>query len=74
MRRLDHITVKALERKAPGTSITDLVLLYTKIRKAAIFHAFDEQERNTILAALKSIDGLILLFDILFKDFKYLQI
>lgn len=31
MRRLDYITVKALERKALGTSITDLVFLYTKI-------------------------------------------
>ena len=74
MQRLDHITVKALERKAPGASMTDLAFLYTKIQKGAIFYAFEEQERNTILTALKSVDSLILLFDTFFEDFKYLQI
>lgn len=74
MRRLDHITVKALERKAPGASMTDLAFLYPKIQKVAMFHAFDEQERNTILAALKSVDGLVPSFDTFFEDFKYLRI
>ena len=31
MRRLDHTTVKTLERKAPGASMTDSAFLYTKI-------------------------------------------
>ena len=63
-----------MERKAPGTSITDLAFLYTKIQKGAIFYAFDKQERNTILYALKSVDRLVLLFDTFFEDFKYLRI
>lgn len=74
MRRLDHITVKALERKAPGASVTDLAFLYSKVQKGAMFHAFDEQERNTILHALQSLDGLVPSFDTFFEDFKYLQI
>jgi len=74
MRRLDHITVKALERKAPGASVTDLAFLYSKVQKGAMFHAFDEQERNTILHALQSFDGLVPSFDTFFEDFKYLQI
>lgn len=72
MRRLDHITVKALERNALGASMTDLAFLYTKIQKGAMFYAFDDQERNTILTALKSVDGLVPSFDTLFEDFKYL--
>ncbi len=74
MRRLDHITVKSLERKAPGASITDLAFLYSKVQKGAMFYAFDEQERNTILHALQSVDGLVPSFDTFFEDFKYLQI
>ena len=31
MRRLDHTTVKTLERKAPGASMTDSAFFYTKI-------------------------------------------
>lgn len=54
--------------------MTDLSFLYTKIQKGPMFHAFDEQERNTILNALKSMDGLVLSFDTFFEDFKYLQI
>lgn len=74
MRRLDHITVKALERKAPGASVTDLAFLHSKVQRGAMFHAFDEQERNTILHVLQSIDGLVPSFDTFFEDFKYLQI
>lgn len=33
MQRLDHITVKALECKAPGASMNDLAFLYGKYRK-----------------------------------------
>ena len=46
MGKLDDITVKASERKAPGTSVTDLAYLYGKIQKGAIFHNFSEQERK----------------------------
>jgi len=39
-----------------------------------MFRAFDEQERNTILHALQSVDGLVPSFNTFFEDFKYLQI
>ena len=74
MQRLDYITVKALECKAPGASINDLVFLYSKIQKGAIFHDFNERERNTILDALKLFDGLVPSFYTFFEDFKYLRI
>ena len=74
MRKLDYITVKALERKAPGTSVIDLAYLYGKIQKGAIFHNFSEQERNTIVDALRSVDGLVPSFDTFFEDFKCLRI
>ena len=74
MQRLDHITVKALECKAPGASMNDLAFLYGKIQKGAMFHDFNEQERNTILDALKSFDGLVPSFHTFFEDFKCLQI
>jgi len=73
MRKLDYITVKALERKAPGTSVSDLAFIYGKIQKGAMFHAFSEQERNIILDALRAVDGLVPSFDTFFEDFKYLR-
>ena len=74
MRKLDYITVKALERRAPGTSVTDLAYLYGEIQKGAIFHNFSEQERNTIVDALRSVDGLVPSFNTFFEDFKCLRI
>lgn len=52
MRQFDQIIVKTLKRKAPNASITDLTFFYFRIQKKAIFYAFDEQKRNTILYAL----------------------
>ena len=54
--------------------MTDLAFLYTKIQKGAMFHAFNEQERNAILHTLKSVDGLVPSFDTFFEDFKCLRI
>lgn len=39
-----------------------------------MFHNFNEQERNIILDALKSFDGLVPSFYTFFEDFKYLRI
>ena len=72
MQRLDPITVKALQCKAPGVSIDDFAYLYDKIGKGAMFHAFNESERLTILANLKSFDGLVPSFATFFDDFKCL--
>ena len=74
MQRLDPITVKAAQCKAPGVSINDLAFLYDKIGKGAMFHAFNEPERITILDTLKSFDGLVPSFSTFFDDFKCLAI
>ena len=74
MRRLDHITVKALDRKAPGASMTGFAFIYTKFQKGVLLRAADEQERNTILTALKYMGGLVPSIDMFFEDFKYLRI
>lgn len=74
MQRPDHITVKALECKAPGASMNDLAFLYGKIQKGAMFHDFNEQERNIVLDGLKIFDGLIPSFYTFFEDFKCLRI
>ncbi len=42
--RIDTITVKALEQRAPGTSTKDL----SKLRGGKIFSAFSDGERNKI--------------------------
>ena len=74
MQRLDPITVKAAQCKAPGASINDFAFLYDKIGKGAMFHAFNEPERITILDTLKSFDGLVPSFSTFFDDFKCLGI
>lgn len=74
MQRLDPITVKAAQCKAPRASINDLAFLYDKIGKGAMFHAFNEPERITILDTLKSFDGLVPSFSTFFDDFKCLGI
>ena len=74
MQRLDPITVKALQCKAPGVSIDDFAYVCDKIGKGAMFHAFDERERITILTPLKSFDGLVPSFSTFFDDFKCLEI
>ena len=38
--------------------MTDLADLHGKIQKGPIFHEFSEQERNIIVDALQSVDGL----------------
>lgn len=48
--------------------MTDLAFRYTKFQKGAMFYAFSEQKRNTILAALKSVDGLIPSFHTFLRD------
>lgn len=54
--------------------MNDLAFLYGKIQKGAMFHDFNEQERNTVLDVLKSFDGLVPSFYTFFEDFKCLPI
>ena len=54
--------------------MNDLAFLYGKIQKGAMFYDFNEQERNIVLDALKSFDGLVPSFYTFFEDFKCLRI
>ena len=73
MQRQNYITVKALDRKAPGTSAIDLAYLYGKMQKEA-FYSFSEQEHNTFVHALRSVDSLVPSFNSFFEDFKGLRV
>ena len=74
MRKLDYITLEALGRKGPGTSVIYLIYLYSQIVKGAVFHKLSEQDCNTIVDPLRSVDGFILSFDTFFEYCKCLLI
>ena len=74
MQRLDHVTVTALECRAPGQSTNDLAFVHGQVQEGALFHAFNERERDTMLDVLKSSDGLVPSFHTFFEDLKFLQI
>jgi len=65
--------VKALELKAPGTSISDSMTLYRQLRKGEIFSAFNLDRRMEIWAKLQAWEGLIPTLWTFFEDFKYLK-
>ena len=73
MQKVDYITVKALELKAPGTSTSDSMTLYRQLRKGEIFSAFNLDRRMEIWAKLQAWEGLIPTLWTFFEDFKYLQ-
>ena len=74
MQKVDHITVKALEGKAPRASVSDFTSLYRQMQKGELFSAFSEQERNAVWDTLQSVDGLIPSLLTFFNDFKSLQV
>ena len=73
MQKVDYITVKALELKAPGTSTSDSMTLYRQLRKGEIFSAFNLDRRMEIWAKLQAWEGLIPTLWTFFEDFKYIQ-
>ncbi len=73
MRKVDHITVKALELKAPGTSTSDTMTLFRQLKKGEIFGAFDMYRRMEIWARLQAWEGLIPTLWTFFEDFKYIE-
>ncbi len=52
MQKVDYITVKALELKALGTSISNSMTLYRQLRKGEILSAFNLDRRMEIWAKL----------------------
>ena len=74
MQKVDHATVKALERTAPSASLLDSASLYDQIQKGGVFGAFCERDRKAMWITLQSIDGLIPSLFTFFEDFKYLQV
>ena len=73
MQKVDYVTVKALELKAPGTSTSDSMTLYRQLRKGEIFSAFDLDRRMKIWAKLQTWEGLIPTLWTFFEDFKYIK-
>ena len=73
MQKVDYITVKALELKAPGTSTSDSMTLYRQLRKGEVFSAFNLDRRMEIWAKLQAWEGLIPTLWTFFEDFKYIQ-
>jgi len=73
MQKVDYITVKALELKAPGTSTSNSMTLYRQLRKGEIFSAFNLDRRMEIWAKLQAWEGLIPTLWTFFEDFKYIK-
>ena len=73
MQKVDYITVKALELKAPGTSTSDSMTLYRQLKRGEIFSAFNLDRRMEIWAKLQAWEGLIPTLWTFFEDFKYIQ-
>ena len=73
MQKVDYVTVKALELKAPGTSTSDSMTLYRQLRKGEIFSTFNLDRRMEIWAKLQAWEGLIPTLWTFFEDFKYIQ-
>jgi hypothetical protein len=75
MRRVDRVTVKALELTAPGACRTDMRALYEQVRSGQIFGAFNEQDREVAWRGVLSVstDRLIPSLYSFFEDVNYLQ-
>lgn len=72
LQKVDQVTVRALELKAPGFSIQDFQTIEGKLRSGQIFNAFAAQEREAIWELLRSFDGLIPSLSSFSEDIKYL--
>lgn len=73
MQKVDHVTVKALELKAPGTSTSDTMTLFRQLKNGEIFGAFNMDRRMEIWARLQAWEGLVPTLRTFFENFKYIE-
>lgn len=73
MQKVDYVTVKALELKAPGTSTSDTMTLFHQLKKGEIFGAFNMDRRMEIWAKLHAWEGLVPTLWTFFENFKYIE-
>lgn len=73
MRKVDCVTVKALEVQAPGASSSDAMSLFRALKKGDVFGAFSLEERMKIWARLYTTDGFVPTLWAFFENFKYIK-
>ena len=73
MRKVDCLTVKALEVQAPGASSSDGASLFRALKEGNIFEAFSLEERMKIWAKLYTIDSFVPTLWAFFENFKYIK-
>ena len=70
--KVDQVTVRAVELRAPRYSKQDALLLQGQLLSGQIFGAFSREEPEAIWQDLRSVDGLIPPLFTFFEDLKYL--
>ena len=73
LQKVDQVTVRALELRAPRYSRQDALVLEGQLLSGQIFSAFSRDEREDIWHELCSIDGLVPSLFTFFEDVKYLN-
>ena len=73
MARVDQVTVKELQLKAPWASTTDARVLRDKILEGKIFSLFSQQERERIWTKLQDFKGVIPSLFEFFENLKCLE-
>ena len=73
LQRVDQVTIKAFELKAPKYSKRDARDLQGKVLSGQICSLFSQEEREAIWSELRSIDYLISSLFTFFEDLKYLR-
>jgi hypothetical protein len=72
LQKVDQVTVRALELKAPRFSTRDSQTIEGQLRSGQIFKPFTAEERQAIWELLRSFDGLIPSLSSFSEDVKYL--
>ena len=73
MKKVDYASVKELELKAPGASVSDAASLLYKLKRGEIFGTFSLDYRMKLWVRLQGTEGLIPTLCTYFDDFNYLQ-
>lgn len=74
MKRVDLVTVKALELTAPWASTVDAQVLRGKVLGGEVFRTFNQREREEIWIRLQSFKGLVPSLYGFFEDVKLLEV